>query len=98
MENPLLRLSVHHGLHEIHLKVEGKLIRPWCEELENFWRQLAAEVGPRQFCLDLCGATFVDEDGMRVLHGILRQQKTVILANSPLTRQFAEQARRGAES
>ena len=89
----MLRISVNDNPTGLHLKLEGKLVRPWTDELESVWHQLSAHLDGKKLHLDLCGATFVDHQGMHILRAIVQAANPDIEANSPLTRQFAEQAR-----
>lgn len=77
----------------LHLKLEGKLVQPWTNELETVWQQLFSSLDGKKLHLDLCGTTFVDYQGMHLLRVIVQAANPEITTNSPLTRQFAEQAR-----
>ena len=58
------------------LKVEGKLLGPWVDELGR-----ACEVsGLPQHCLrlDLAAVTFVDSIGLKLLDDLLRQGATIV--------------------
>jgi len=89
----LLKLSVQNGADALHLLVEGRLVHPWTRELETLWNELNKTLGARQLFLNLCGTTFIDRNGMQLLRSIVKAHNPIILADSPLTRQFAEQAR-----
>lgn len=92
----MLRISIKDNPNTLHLKLEGKLVSPWTNELELVWRQLFSNLDGKKLRLDLCGTTFVDHQGMHILRAIVDVANPDIEANSPLTRQFAEQARRKA--
>lgn len=87
-----MKLSVQNKTDGLHLHVEGKLIYPWTQELETLRNQLTEILGTKVLFLNLCGTTFVDRHGMQLLRGIVKAYNPIILADSPLTRQFAEQA------
>ncbi len=89
----VLKLSVQNEPDALHLYVEGRLVRPLTEELEKLWQQMASHLAGKQLFLNLCGTTFVDQNGLQLLRKIVRAHNPIILADSPLTRQFAEQAR-----
>jgi len=89
----LLKISINETKDQTVLRVEGKLIAPWTEELENAWQHLAKTLGDQALCLDIRSTTFVDQNGLRILGKIIRVANADVLADSPLTRQFAEQAR-----
>ena len=94
----MLRISVKDNPNGLHLKLEGKLIPPWTNELESVWHQIVANLDGKKLHLDLCGTTFVDQEGMHILRAIVDVANPDIEANSPLTRQFAEQARCRAQA
>jgi len=48
------------------LKLEGKLAGPWVEELNSYWRQMAANLQGGAV-VDLTGVTFVDAKGKALL-------------------------------
>jgi anti-anti-sigma regulatory factor len=62
------------------LKLEGKLLEPWIEELARVVGRSRPE-GNGPLRLDLSSVTFVDEAGVRLLHDLLRQG-VVIAATS----------------
>jgi len=90
----VLKLSVKNDPDALHIIVEGRVVHPWTEELEKFMHETANHLANKRLFLDLCGTTFVDRNGMRILRKIVRMHNPIILADSPLTRQFAEQATR----
>lgn len=94
----MLRISVKDKPNALHLKLEGKLVSPWTGELEAVWKQIATCLDGKRLHLDLCGTTFIDQRGMHLLQAIVQAANPEIQANSPLTRQFAQQARSGAQA
>lgn len=88
----MLRVSVLHDKDLSTLKIEGRLAPPWTTELEQEWRSLS--LGSRKLCLDIRGLTFADNEGKQILRGIFRATGAEILADSPLTKQFANEIRR----
>ena len=54
------------------LKLEGKLLEPWVEELARAARRPLPE-GHGPIRLDLSSVTFADEAGVRLLRELLRQ-------------------------
>lgn len=89
----MLKISVLDDGDPTILKLEGKIAGPWAMELDQEWQALATSLGSRKLCLDLCGVTFVDEKGKQVLRDIFTATGAEILANSPLTKYFADEAR-----
>lgn len=94
----MLRISVKDKPNNLYLKLEGRLIQPWTNELESVWHQLIASLDGKKLHIDLCGTTFVDHQGMHLLRAIVQAANPDIETNSPLTRQFAQQARNGAQA
>jgi ABC-type transporter Mla MlaB component len=58
------------------LKLEGKLVAPWIDELQTACRE--AFVNSSQIRLDLRGLTFVDAEGARLLASLIRDGALVI--------------------
>jgi hypothetical protein len=85
----LLKISIQEHENLSILKIEGKLIKPWVLELDRAWSMIS--LGSRNLCLDICGMTFIDEEGKRILRDIFRATGAEILADSPLTKQFANE-------
>lgn len=74
------------------LKLEGRLAGPWVPELEKIWRTLAPSLNSKRLRLDFRELLFVDSDGRRLLREICQEHSPEIIAETPLTRYFAEQA------
>jgi anti-anti-sigma regulatory factor len=56
----------------LSLKLEGRLVGPWVEELNSYCRQMRVN---KQNCtvIDLTGVTFIDASGKALLTGLWRQ-------------------------
>jgi anti-anti-sigma regulatory factor len=89
----VLRISAQPEKDQILLRIEGKLIDPWTKELEAMWQDLAKTLAGRKLFLDIRAATFIDQGGVEVLRKIVRLSNAILLADSPLTRQFARNIR-----
>lgn len=94
----LLKISVNERDNTTWLKLEGRVTGIWAREFERTWREIAAQRGSRKFGVDLRGVTHMDADARRVLFEIHRETRAEFLADSPITKFFAEEARRGAQS
>jgi hypothetical protein len=90
-EGLVLRISLVNDNDVSKLKVEGRLAMPWAKELERAW--LTLSLGSKKLCLDIRGVTFADKDGKQILRDIFRATGAEILADSPLTKQFANEIR-----
>jgi hypothetical protein len=89
----LLRISVQNGNDELTLKVEGKLTGPWIGELTREWDSLTPFPHGKKLSLDLRGMTFVDRNGVEALGRIYGLTGAEILADTPLTQDFARKIR-----
>jgi ABC-type transporter Mla MlaB component len=71
------------------LRLEGKLVGPWVEELSSYWRQIS---GSRQSgaVIDLTGVTFIDANGKALLTK-LWQQGAELRAAGCLTKCIVEE-------
>lgn len=80
------------------MKLEGKIVGPWVEECRQAWLDLAPSLQSKKLSVDLRGVTYVDAAGTQLLQEIHRATRADILADSPLTKYFAEQAKRQPET
>jgi len=88
----MLRITVQESEKAQSIKLEGKIVGPWVEELNSTWHSLKRSPGAMEVCLDLRGVSFVDAKGRQLLREIYRKTNARFLADSPLTRYFAEEA------
>jgi anti-anti-sigma regulatory factor len=77
------------------LKIEGRVFGPNANELDRAWHDLASSLGTRKLSVDLRDVTFVDAIGKRLLAQIHAETGAEFLADTPLTKYFAEQAQQG---
>jgi hypothetical protein len=89
----VLRISVESADSWVAMRLEGKVIGPWVEECHRAWESIRADLGSKQLRLDLRGVTFVDGRGTEMLREIQQASSAEVLADSPLTKYFAEQIR-----
>jgi hypothetical protein len=71
----MLRISTIGGASGTTLKVEGKLVAPWVEELQRACA--GVDVPPDRLTLNLAGVTFVDAAGTRLLHELLERKVAI---------------------
>jgi anti-anti-sigma regulatory factor len=70
----MLRISQINGPHRVlTLKVEGKILGPWVDELSR----ACAEDSLKQLSLDLSQVTFVDAAGVELLRQLLKRGVTL---------------------
>jgi ABC-type transporter Mla MlaB component len=63
----MLRITIHHEVEEVQLKLEGDLSGTWVRELEEAWRAARDASGDRPAYLDLTGVDRVDDAGRYLL-------------------------------
>jgi hypothetical protein len=86
----VMRISVETSNETVTLRFEGKVIGPWVEECRHAWQQIQIDYASKKVCLDLCEVTFVDEKGTELFQQIHQSSAAKVLADSPLTRYFAD--------
>ena len=94
-----MKVTIHKNDGEpVTLKIEGKIAGPYVTELRRAWQDLTPSLGSQKLAVDLRGVTHIDALGKRVLAEIHSQTGAAFLADTPLTRYFAEQAQQGPET
>jgi ABC-type transporter Mla MlaB component len=83
----LLRITVQKGSSPSTLKLEGKLVGPWVEELERIWRTRSVS---ENVLIDLFDVNFVDASGKDLL-AQMYQGGAHFLADTPLMRQVVQE-------
>jgi len=92
----MLRVTVNQDQDEfVTLKLEGKLAGARVLELNRVWQALEPSLGTRKLSVDLRGVTFADSKGKQALAEIHSKTGATFLADTPLTKYFAEEARQG---
>ena len=79
------------------MRLEGKVVGPWVEECHRTWDAIRGDLGSKKLRLDVRGVMFMDERGTALLRQIHRMSGAEVLANSPLTKYFAERIKREIE-
>ncbi len=88
----MLRITIHEAAKAQTIQLEGKIAGPWVEEFKRSWDSLAPSLGTKELHLDLRGVAFVDAKGRQLLREIYQKTNACFLADSPLTRYFADDA------
>jgi anti-anti-sigma regulatory factor len=63
----MLRITTETTNEGTVIKLEGKLAGAWVSEVERAWLPLVGDRFPQPVLVDLCGVTFIDADGKRLL-------------------------------
>jgi len=93
-----LRITIEENGQAMVLKLEGRVVGPWVDELDHLWDRTSASLAARKLSLDLRDTTFADAGGIRVLRAIYSQTDAAILTNSPWTQYLAEEITRKSEN
>lgn len=88
-----LRISIQDDPEYVILKLEGRVVGPWVEELERAWRPLIPSLGAKKLRIDLRGVSYMDTNGRKILAEIYKQTGADFLADTPMTKYFADEAR-----
>jgi anti-anti-sigma regulatory factor len=89
-----VRITIHDGDKLVTLQIEGRAAEPLITELQRTWQDLAPSLGSRKLSVDLRGVTFLDTTGRHLLAEIHAKTGAEFLADTPLTKYFAEEAMR----
>lgn len=82
----------------VTLKIEGKVAGLQVRELCRAWEDLAPALGQKKLRVDLCGVTHVDGTGRNLLAEIHARTGAEFVADTPLTKYFAENAQHSDSS
>jgi len=93
-----MRVTIHHHTDgdAVTLKIEGKLAGLHVSELAKAWQELAPSLGEKKLLVDLRGLLHVDQAGSRLLASIHAESRADFVADTPLTKYFAQQAQQQA--
>lgn len=75
------------------MRLEGRIAGPWVDEFDRTWRNLAPSLGLKKLSVDLRGVSYMDRSGRGILAEIYDQTGAEFLADTPLTKYFAEEAK-----
>jgi len=90
-----LKITIHDEPNaRLKLKLEGQVAGPWVRELYRTWQSLTPVLESRKLVIDLCGVMHMDSDARNLLAEIYKKSGPDFLANTPITRYFADEARR----
>lgn len=88
----MLKITIVREANTVTMKLEGKLSGPWVSEANQSWHSLEESISSKKLNVDLRGVSFADVEGRQLLREIYDKTHAAFLANSPLTKYYAEQA------
>jgi hypothetical protein len=94
----VLRITIDDKANPVRLKIEGRIVGPWVAELDRTWHSLSPSLGERKLCVDLCGVSYIDYEGRRILADIYQQTQAQFTTDTPLAEYFAEEARASSKN
>jgi hypothetical protein len=92
------KITILQSPKEATLKLEGRVVGPWVKEFEGAWRSLAQSLGSKHLLVDLSGVTYMGAEARDLLAAIHSETGADFVADSPMTKYLAEQARRSTKA
>lgn len=84
----MLRITTEAASEQTVLRVEGKLVPPWVEELEKSWRQRVESA--KTLVIDLRAVTFVGTEGRQLLERIYRSGAKLVASGITMNAMLEE--------
>ena len=81
----MLKITLHDQPDQLRLRLEGRLVGPWVQELNQCWRTAISTTANRAVVVDLREVDFVDTDGQALLE-TMRREGVQLIAATPLIR------------
>ena len=69
----MFKISIVDERSHRRMMLEGKLIRPWTDEVESAWKTAREELQGRKLVVDLRNVTFISADGESTLIKLMRE-------------------------
>jgi hypothetical protein len=88
----MLRITLHKKPEGTSMQLERKIIGPWVNAFDQAWLSLAESLGSKKRCIDLREVVQMDAGERRVPSDIRKSTGADFLADTPLTKSFAEEA------
>ena len=63
----MLRIHVEHGPGRAYMRLEGKLVGPWVNELRRCWECVLTRSSESALTVELDDVTFIDSEGQHLL-------------------------------
>jgi ABC-type transporter Mla MlaB component len=88
----MIRVTIHPADDGMTMKIEGKIAGRAVSVLHQAWQDLAPSLAQGKLLLDLRGVTHVDGTGSNLLADIHDATGAEFVADTPLTKYYAEKA------
>ena len=86
-----MKITINDGPETLTFKLEGRISGPWAEALRESWNSKKGSSN-KLLVVDLCGVTHIDTAGKEILASMHRQSGARFLADTPITKYFADEA------
>ena len=90
----MLKITTRREAASMTLVLEGKLVRPWVQELEHCWHAVLASQQAQTVRVDLTAVTFIDAAGKTLLT-LMTAHGTELVAGGCMTTAIVEDITRG---
>ena len=88
----MLRITIDEEEEAVVLRLEGQLIGPWVQDVEQCWRKAFATLGGRTVKVDLSAVSFMDASGSALLSR-MHEAGFRFAGDTPATSRLLEQIR-----
>ena len=89
-EAVILKISIFEWPRETRFLLEGKLAHEWVAEAEKAWKSIADASKRKHVVIDLCGVSFVDTDGERLLEKA-SAAGAILIGSNPMMRTLIDE-------
>ena len=86
----MMKITCYRNEEKVVLKLEGRLIGKYIEELKSCWLTVSDSQDVQRICLDLSEVTFVDSEGKQAL-ALIHHSGAEIVATNVLTKFIADE-------
>jgi hypothetical protein len=89
-----LKITIHEEPTMVTMRLDGSVTGPWVSEVQRAWQTVAVTRGSRKVTIDLREVIHMNRDGQKLLAEIHKVSGAEFIADSPMTKYFAEEAQR----
>jgi len=98
MSQHTLRITFQDDEKAMTIRLEGRVVGPWAEELGRVWLEAAPRLGTRKLVIDLRDVTYADSGGKSALKNIFSATSAEFVASTPWSQYIAGQVRGNDEN